>query len=239
MRTLHVVVGAALTAVTLLQPASALAEVGAPRRGMTLELGIAANGVTDDDYINEDNNGIDLDPLVGIHLAGLYRFLPFLSAGLLIHYGFIFPDGDDFDAQYSDFLGVIAAVRGHYAWGRFEPWVEFGIGYAMAHTWAEGEWTWAFWTGEADGFVALHGVGFDLSLGVHIYLLDNLSVSPFFRMILAAWPTACYELDYYVSGVGGDERDDCDDPDDVYENEPDDYPHLWIVGIAAAISLAP
>jgi len=193
---------------------------------MTLELGLGANGVTDDDYVQ--GSGFDLDPLVGLHVAGLYRFLPFLSAGVVLHYGFIYPD-TDYDESFSGFAAMVGAIRGHYAFGRFEPWGELGMGYASAHSWARGEWNVLWWSGDAEGSMSLHGVGFDLAFGVNIYLTDSFSLSPFFRMILAAWPTACYWIE-----AGADDDDRCDEPDEIYGNEPDDYPHLWVVGVSAA-----
>ena len=234
MRARGLIVGMTLVAVTLLQTGVAAAD--APREGFVLEFGFGVNGLTDDDYVDEDGHGIDLDPLVGLHFAVLYRIFQYMSVGMMVHYGFIYPDGDNLDHEYSGFLGIIPEVRGHYAFGRFEPWLGFGVGYATAHTFADGEWRVNFgpwsWAVEAEGTVQLHGVGFALGTGVNIWLSDHWSLSPFFRMIFGAWPTACYYYEW-----GDEERDDCDDIDDVYLNEPDDLPHLWIVGAVAARAL--
>jgi hypothetical protein len=226
-----VLLAGAVVATLLCRGRAAAAE--ARGRGFALELGFGANGVTDDDYIDGAPFDVDLDPLVGLSVAGMYRIIPYVSVGLVVQYAFIYASADNLDDEYSDFLGIIPEVRGHYAFGRFEPWLGFGIGYAMTHTQLRAE------EGGLDGSGALflHGAGFALSTGVHIWLTDSFSLSPFVRMIFGAWPTACYTTDGDVAAwmsFFGQDDEDCDDVEDIYADEPEDFPHLWSVGVLAA-----
>ena len=219
--------GTALAVVLLATALASVARAEIPGRGFTLELGLGVNGVTSDDYV-DDAFGIDLDPLVGLSVAGLYRPMRYLSAGLLVHYGFLYASSDRFEGERSGLLAVAAEARGHYPLGRFEPWAAFGLGFGLAHTNGEGDWG---WLGEARGSMMLLGAVVEIAAGVSIYVTDDFALGPFFRMIFGIWPTACYDLEGTVLGSRL-HRDECDEVRDIYSDEPDDLPHLWIVGIS-------
>lgn len=220
----------------LLWPARAGAEL--PRAygvttGVSIEAAFGGNGITDDDYVaNYPWINADIDPLVGLAVAGYYRFIDWVSVGLVVHYGFLGTDFENVDHSSSGFLGILAEVRGHLPVSRVDPWVGFGIGYAMTFAAAEGDVDIPF-LGDVDydGRLVLHGVGIGLSAGVNVSITERFAIGPYFRLIFGAYPTGCYEAD-----VGSQHTDECDDVEDLYHdtlntNDPADLPHLWVVGV--------
>lgn len=220
----------------ILWPARAGAEL--PRAygvttGTSIEAAFGGNGLTDDDYV-EDYPWInaDVDPLVGLSVAGYYRFIDWVSVGLVVHYAFLHADFEDVDHSAAGFLGILAEVRGHLPVSRIDPWVGFGIGYAMTFSSAKGDVDIPFLGDvEYNGRLMLHGVGIGLSAGMNIFITERFALGPYFRLIFGAYPTGCYQAE-----VGDDETDECDDVEDLYEdtlntNDPDDLPHLWVVGV--------
>jgi hypothetical protein len=225
-----------LVPLALLWPARAGAEL--PRAygattGTSIEAAFGGNGITDDDYVESYPwINADLDPLVGLSVAGYYRFIDWVSVGLVVHYAFLGTDFDNVDHSASGFLGILAEVRGHLPVSRIDPWVGFGIGYAMTFSSAEGDVDIPFiGSVDYDGRLMLHGVGIGLSAGMNIFVTERLALGPYFRLIFGAYPTACYQAD-----VENDHTDECDDVEGLYEDtlnasEPHDMPHLWVVGI--------
>ncbi len=234
-RPVAVVLIIGVASASLLLSGEARAELPRPfgeTEGLVLELGFGGNGLTDDDYV-DDIIDADVDPLLGFHLAGYYRFMPYLSVGLLAHLGFLNPHSD-LDDELSGFFGLLIEAKGHLPLARFDPWVGFGIGYATAFSAGEGELDLGI-LGEVDyeGDLALHGVAFSLALGLNIFVTRNLALAPFFRIIFGAYPGGCYEYTA-GSGAGRQHEDECDDLEELYgvddEDDLPDRPHLWVVG---------
>jgi hypothetical protein len=233
-RSRHIVVGAVLLAVVAFRPSPAWAELPRPfglTTGFMLEGGFGGNGITSDDYIdNSSATDIDIGPLVGLFLSGAYRPIDWVSVGLLAHYGFLAADFEDVDDDVAGFFGLLVEVRGRLPMSRVDPWVGFGFGYAMtfSHGWGDVNVP-ILGDVEYDGKVVLHGVGLGIGVGVDIFITRQFALAPFFRMIFGVYPGGCAE---YTLGDSHDEV--CDDLEDLYnDNEPDDLPHLWIVGLAA------
>jgi hypothetical protein len=229
---------AGLTALLAVAPVAA--EVPEPYgdvRGTFVEVGFGGNGLTDDEYVDDTAVDADVGPLVGLFAAGGYRPIDYLSVGLLAHFGFLDADIDDVDTEFSAFLGVLVEVRGHFPIGRFDPWVGVGVGYAMTYTHGAGDTEIPFFGDvEYDYRLMLHGVGIGLGLGLDIWVTTRVAITPFFRMILGGWATACLDVTW-----DDEEEHDCDDVEDVYEEsgwlgDPDDLPHLWIVGASVTFS---
>jgi hypothetical protein len=233
---------AVLVPLALLWPAAAGAELPRPygaTTGMYIEGAFGGNGITDDDYV-DDLIAIDsdVDPLVGLAVAGYYRFIDWVSLGLVIHYAFLKPNveiwTDDADHESSGFLGILAEVRGHLPVSRVDPWIGLGLGYAMTFSAAEGD---ASIFGDYEGHIILHGVGIGLSAGVNIFITEQLALGPYFRLIFGGWVSGCYEHTTDGPGPGGEDHvDECDDIEHLYEDDllvdnPDDLPHLWVVGL--------
>lgn len=228
---LRAISGCALLFVLItLAPSRAEAELPRPygvTTGGAFEGGFGGNGTTSDDYA-DDYTPVDIDirPLVGLFMAGYYRIIDYVSLGLLIHYGFLAADFNNADDDTSGFFSALFEVRGHLPIGRFDPWIGFGFGYAMtfAHGWGD------FFGVDYDLRGSLHGVGLGVSLGLNIFITRQFALGPFFRMIFGIYPTACF-----TNASDPDDPDrDCDTVEDMYlDNEPDDYPHLWIVGLSA------
>jgi hypothetical protein len=202
------------------------------RTGYVLEGSFGVNGVTDDDYVEDHplfvGSDVAIGPIVGLGVGFYYRPLPFLSAGGFMHYGFLNPKAVGYNDEVGGFFAMLAEVRGHYPIKRFDPWVGFGLGYAVTFSAAD---YWADTYG-GDASLTLHGVGITLGTGVQIFLTERIAINPFFRMIFGGWPTACIVNDGPGSTL---DRDECDDVDDIYNDADrvDDWPHLWLVGVAA------
>ncbi len=189
------------------------------------ELGVSANGVTDDDFAS-GTHGIELDPLVGLSVAVMGRPLRYLSVGVTAHYGFLYARSESYEEEGAGFLGLLLGVRGHLPLRWVEPWLGLGFGYALAHFYGAGSWP---LVGEGRGHVSLHGLGIGLDAGVGFHVADQLLIGPFFRMIFGVWPTGCYdyELENRFAAV---EDEGCDSVEDLFGDR--DLPHLWSAGIA-------
>ena len=201
------------------------------------EVTFGVNGLTTDEYVDGSDLDADVGPAVGLSFAGGWRPMDYLALDLLVHWAFLSADVEDADSDFSAFLAVMPEVRGHLPMGRFDPWIGFGLGYAMTYTRMEGDISLGF-LGRVnyEGRIMLHGLGIGVSFGLDIWLTRNLAVSPFFRMVFGVWTKACLD-----TTVNGDHDEDCDDPNDLYDDNPwlgdgDDLPHLWIVGAGLTYS---
>jgi hypothetical protein len=193
--------------------------------GIVAELGVSVHGLTETGYA--ESHGVELDPLIGLSMAVLGRPYPWFSAGVILHYGFLYAQSDAYEEEGSGFFSFLVGVRGHVPFWILEPWLGFGMGYALAHTYGSGDWP----VGEARGHVSLHGIGFGLDGGIGVYVTDNLHIGPFFRLIFGIYPTACRDYDLETA-IGGIEDEGCDAAEDVYGDT--DLPHSWSVGVALA-----
>ena len=198
--------------------------------GIAAEAAFSVNGITAAGYVDAVTP-IEVGPVVGLTLGALYRATYFVSAGLVLHYGFLAPDGEELDEEFGHFFALLAEARGHYAFfDFFEPWVGLGLGYGTTMT--KGEGSWSLFGVSGEGSMTLHGLALSLSVGANFFITDAISVGPFFRMIVGGWTTFCTKSQREVGGAFEVEPE-CGDARDIYGFEPQHLPHLWTVGVVA------
>jgi hypothetical protein len=212
---------------------AALAVTGWPGRAwgegrtawLVVEGGLAVNGVTDHGHL--DAIDVRVEPLVGLSAAALVRPLPYLSAGLLLHYGLLYPHSEDVTPGAAGFFLLAAGARAHYAFGRFEPWIGAGIGYASTHASATGS------RAADSGTLTLHAMALDLSAGLHVAVTDRITIGPYLRFVFGLWATGCQDFESWPFEVGEEE---CENIESLYGHELPRLPHLWVAGGQVAFS---
>jgi hypothetical protein len=209
--------------------------------GLSVEGGLGGNGITNDRFainVIEDVSldGGEIKPLVGFYAAGFYRIIRYVSVGLSLQYAFLVPEYLALEHGSAGAFGLLVEARGHFPISRFDPWVAFGLGYALAFGSGRGRIDNPFITGEYDGRIALHGVGIGLSLGANVYLTRQWTLGLYVRLFFGGFTKACYDSTYEGS-TGDVDVDYCNSLEVVYDTdhidapEPEDLPHLWSVGL--------
>jgi opacity protein-like surface antigen len=125
-------------------------------------------------------------------------------------------DRNHFDDDHGFLFRTVGGAEFHVpVTGWLDTYAGLGIGFAYLRFTGE--------TGNDDVKQALLGIDFELRTGATVYLFSRapgLGLGLYYRLGLAAWPTACVEAGDY---------DECDDIDDT-EVDDDDLPFLHHLG---------
>lgn len=210
---------------------------GFNRLGVFVELALGAGGDTDNLKSPTSVGTFHNNTGAGFALGGAvkYRVLPFFSFGADFRYTFMPAEVTWLNQKKSDTGGLLTTGLVFEGYpplnGRIDPFIGFGVHYAMWRTKGGADVTYLGQTYRVEPAFTLHGLALSFSGGVRIFVIESLSVGPVFSYYYPFWFGFCVSGEYI--------NDSCEDVSDISDASKDfknSLPHLWFAGVLTSYS---